>query len=66
MLTSQVAYDTPLFSPAVPSNELQTSNQMGLFRYLQEIKQYGLLNREETNKLIIRFKMTATSRPAIN
>ena len=56
MLTSQVAYDTPLFSPAVQSNEQQSSNQMGLFRYLQEIKQYGLLSREETTELIMRFQ----------
>ena len=56
MMASQVAYDNPLFSPADESDELQAPDQLGLFRYLQEIKQYGLLSREETTELINRYQ----------
>jgi RNA polymerase sigma-32 factor len=56
VINSQVAYDNPLISPANQSDDHQPSNQRGLFRYLQEIKQYKLLNREETVELIKRFQ----------
>jgi RNA polymerase sigma-32 factor len=56
VINSQVAYDNSLISPAYQSNDHQPSNQRGLFRYLQEIKQYKLLNREETVELIKRFQ----------
>jgi len=56
VINTQVSYDNSSLSPAYQSNDHQPSNQRGLFRYLQEIKRYELLNREETVELIKRFQ----------
>ncbi len=49
------AYENPLVSVADDGNLPALSNP-ALHRYLQEISQYELLSREETDELAIRFR----------
>lgn len=49
------AYENPLVSVAEEDN-LPTLSNPALHRYLQEISQYELLTREETDELAVRFR----------
>jgi len=53
--TVNSAYENPLVSVADEEN-LPTLSNPALHRYLQEISQYELLTREETDELAIRFR----------
>jgi RNA polymerase sigma-32 factor len=55
-MSSQVAYDNTVLTPSDHNYDHYPTNQMGLFRYLQDIKRYKLLSREETEELVIRFQ----------
>jgi RNA polymerase sigma-32 factor len=56
MISSQVAYNNTALTPSDHASDHQPASQMGLFRYLQDIKRYKLLSREETDELVVRFQ----------
>jgi len=53
--TTHIGYENPLVSVSDEEN-LPTLSNPALHRYLQEISQYELLTREETDELAIRFR----------
>jgi RNA polymerase sigma-32 factor len=53
--SSDVGYENPLVSISEDDN-LPTLSNPALHRYLQEISQYELLTREETDELAVRFR----------
>ena len=56
VMSNQIAYDNAVFTPSDHAYDHQPASQMGLFRYLQDIKRYKLLSREETDELVVRFQ----------
>lgn len=56
MISQAVKLDNSSNSVTDQKKDTQTSNQLALFRYMQDVNTYKLLNSEETEKLIIKYQ----------